>query len=375
MPDAQPPTHSEPVADFLANTYAPAHRQFAWRNDWPGGFAAWQNALRAALFDRLGLTQMAIDLGDPATRSPADIPVEFGAIETRDGYRRQRCSIETEPGVRIAFWLLTPNETDIHNATDKSAKPRPLAILPHGHGESFAYVGDYHSEYERQRIIHECRDVAVQAVRRGFIAIAPDTRGLASTEERFRIDDITNKHAGRHCVAHHWQVMLAGRTAVGERVWDLMRILDVALAWPAVDTSRVLMLGNSGGGMATLHTAACDPRVTVVVPSCAFNRYVGDHLALRHCACNMIPGMLRLGEMWDIAGLVAPRPLLTVNGRDDALHPVHEVDDAAARLAAIYEASETDSGVGAGDRYAHRWGEGGHQFYPDHIWPWVEANL
>lgn len=39
-----------------------------------------------------------------------------------------------------------------------------------------------------------------------------------------------------------------------------MRILDWALALPEVVSDTVLMLGNSGGGMATLHTAAADKR-------------------------------------------------------------------------------------------------------------------
>ena len=46
--------------------------------------------------------------------------------------------------------------------------------------------------------------------------------------------------------------------------------------------------------------------------------------------------MLTFGEYWDVAGLIAPRRLLTVNGLYDTLHPVAEVDHAVSRLRAIY---------------------------------------
>ena len=118
--------------------------------------------------------------------------------------------------------------------------------------------------------------------------------------------------------------------------------------------------------MATLHTAAADERVTVAVPCCSYNNYVSPHGTLRHCPCNAIPGILTFGEYWDVAGLVAPRLMLTVNGKLDPLHPVEEVDHAAARLKAIYQAA------GRRDRYEHRFGEGGHRFFSALIWPWVE---
>ena len=79
-------------------------------------------------------------------------------------------------------------------------------------------------------------------------------------------------------------------------------------------------------------------------------------------------GLLAFGEFWDVAGLLAPRPLLTVNGRHDGLHPTDEVDAAVARLAKIYAAA------GAEGRYEHRYGEAGHRFYADIMWPWIEAH-
>jgi alpha/beta superfamily hydrolase len=168
-------------------------------------------------------------------------------------------------------------------------------------------------------------------------------------------------------VCHNWQAIVAGRSAMGERVWDLVRILDWARALPEV-SGPTLMLGNSGGGMATAHAAAADERVDIAVPSCAFNNYMSPAGTLRHCPCNAVPGLLRFGEYWDVLGLAAPRAILTVNGRHDDLHPVAEVDAAAGRLREIYRAA------GAEGRYEHRWGAAGHRFYADLMWPWIQAH-
>ena len=116
-------------------------------------------------------------------------------------------------------------------------------------------------------------------------------------------------------------------------------------------------------------TAACDDRISVAVPCCAYNNYMSFEGTLRHCPCNAIPGIFRFGEYWDVAGLIAPRALLTVNGSGDSLHPVAEVDAAVSRLREIYMAA------GAAQMYEHRYGEGGHRFYSDLMWPWIESNI
>jgi hypothetical protein len=116
----------------------------------------------------------------------------------------------------------------------------------------------------------------------------------------------------------------------------------------------------------TLYAAACDTRITIAVPSCSFCTIVGESGRIHHCDCNAVPGILAFGEFHDVAGLIAPRHLLTVNGRTDALFPLSEVDRAAAAVAAVYEAA------GAPERYAHRYGDGGHRFYKGIMWEFIE---
>jgi hypothetical protein len=126
------------------------------------------------------------------------------------------------------------------------------------------------------------------------------------------------------------------------------------------------MMGNSGGGVATLYAAACDTRISVAVPSCSFCAFVGADGKIHHCDCNAVPGIMAYGGIHDVAGLIAPRHLLIVNGREDALFPMSEVERAVEGVRDIYAAA------GVPERFAHRYGPAGHRYYKDLMWPYIE---
>ena len=277
----------------------------------------------------------------------------------RGSHTLQKGFIETEPHVEIPFWLLIP----------KGKGPFPLAVLPHGHDSRGhdTSAGIYHDEAHRQKSLSGDRDVAVQAVENGFMAIAPAVRGLAS--EAPGVPDIRQRHGDRDCRSQFMHCLLSGRTAIGERVWDMSRIIDWAITLPEVDSGTIMMMGNSGGGMVTLYAAACDERITIAVPSCSFSVIASPQGYIYHCDCNAVPGILQWGNLYDVAGLIAPRYLLTVSGIKDALHSVDDINRAADRTRTIYQAA------GAPENYEHRWGPEGHRFYEDLMWPFVNSKF
>jgi dienelactone hydrolase len=340
--------HTSDVLAYLGRIYDPESRPHACRANSPGEFASWQRDARPALRRLIGLDRIEESLGEHVPS------VELGDSEDMGDYTRQSGILHSEPNIQVPFWLLRP----------KTTGPYPLGLFPHGHEERGmdTYVDIYPDEAKRQKIQSEDRDVAVQAVRRGFIAIAPTTRGFAPAN----IPDINDRHGGRHCRSQFLHCLLGGRTAIGERVWDLERLLDWALSDLDIDADRVLMMGNSGGGVATLYASACDIRVTTAVPSCSFCTFVGENGLVHHCDCNAVPGILRFGEFYDVAGLIAPHPLLTVNGSQDTLFPLSEVDRAVEGVRKIYQAAGTP------ERYVHQYGDGGHRFYSDLMWPFID---
>ncbi|MGI5818863.1 MAG: alpha/beta hydrolase family protein [Armatimonadota bacterium] len=344
--------HTDAIIAHLDRLYDPTLREFACLAESPEQVAAWQERARPALRELLGLTRMERELAEHSPTVTLDEP------EQLDGFTRRLGRIETEPGWPVEFWLLRPD----------GEGPFPLAVMPHGHeprGHD-TYAGVDGGEERRIRKIAELdADVAVQAVERGFLAISVNTRGF----EANCVPDLNERHDGRDCHSELIHALLAGRTAIGERAWDLERVIDWAVELPEVDASDVLMMGNSGGGMATTYAAACDTRVTIAIASCSFATFVGANGLAYHCDCNVVPGIYRFGEFSDVAGLTAPRHLLLVNGGEDPLFPRDEVERATSGVEDVYDAA------GVPGRFEHRWGPEGHRFYADLMWPWVEKAL
>jgi hypothetical protein len=86
-----------------------------------------------------------------------------------------------------------------------------------------------------------------------------------------------------------------------------------------------------------------------------------------HCVCNYVPGLLPVAEMGDIAGLIAPKPLVIVSGREDGIFPLHAAESEFERVRDIYQT------MGASDRCHHVIGDGGHRFYANEAWTVMQA--
>ena len=78
-----------------------------------------------------------------------------------------------------------------------------------------------------------------------------------------------------------------------------------------------------------------------------------------------LPGILGWGELYDVAGLIAPRHLVAVNGRHDKLHTAQDINRSADRVRKIFESAA------AIHHFDHRWGPEGHRFYQELMWPFV----
>ena len=316
----------------------------------PGGTEAdvreWQIPFRESLRKVLGLENMERDLAGFAPNAEMVDSVDMGS------YVREWWRVRTEPTVPLPCYLLRPKGAP--------AKP-PLVLTPHGHGHPHVYVGLFDSPEEEAQIQEGERDIAVQAVEQGYLVIAPTTRAFGET----RSPADKEKDAVSSCRLQLMHDLLLGRTPIGDRVWDMSRLIDWAIAHEGVDPARIAITGNSGGGTVSLFAAACDTRISVAVPGCYFNTFAGSIGSIIHCDCNYVPGILRLGEMHDVAGLIAPRPFLAVAGRDDPIFPVAHTQDAFKQLAEVYRAA------GVPDRCELYIGNGGHRYYKERVWPFI----
>ena len=207
------------------------------------------------------------------------------------------------------------------------------------------------------------RDVALQAVKEGYVSIAPDMRGLSS----LKLAENSSKVSS--CYKLHMRAILYGRTLVGERVWDIMKLIDFAQTRKEIDFSKIAITGNSAGGTVSLFTAAVYERIKICVPSCSFCTFQESIANIEHCACNYIPNLLKNIEMCDLEGLVAPRYLLIVSGIKDEIFPIDEVEKSFAVVQDIYKIANSN---GCCELHI---GDGEHRYYKKPVWEYIKSLL
>lgn len=333
---------------YFTSQFKTTYPEFAFHAETPEALASWQAAFRSRLRQTLGLNTIP-------TLLPADFCPQAEKLSTEDmgDFLRESWYLLVELEVRLPFYLLRP----------KGIKgPLPLVLTPHGHNHPNIYAGIARNEKEEASMREGERDIAVQAVQEGYIAIAPTTRGFGET--RTAQDRAEDKLSSCRTLLLH--DLLVGRTPIGDRVWDIERLIDWALTQPEIDGSRIAITGNSGGGTVSLFAAACDTRITVAIPASYFCTFKGSIGAMHHCDCNYIPGILLLGEMYDIAGLIAPRPFCAIAGLDDPIFPNPSVREAFEHIQKVYQVA------GVPDRCRLYEGQGGHRYYKAGAWPFLK---
>jgi len=282
-----------------------------------------------------------------------DLAPEVLEREPADGYVREKVVFDAEPAASVAAYVLVP---------DPPPQGAPVVIALHGHGPGKSRpAGICETDEEREAVIGGERDYAVQAARRGYVAIAPDMRAFG---ERRNAGDI-EAGKGNSCREAFVHGVMLGRTPVGERVWDVMRCLDYLDTRPEADASRATVMGQSGGGTVTLFAGALERRISAAVVSGYFCTFRDSIMVLHHCDCNYVPGLLQVAEMDDVAGLIAPRPLLVVAGREDPIFPIEATERAYQRLERVYAL------LGCPERLEKYVGDGGHRFYAERVWPFL----
>jgi len=139
--------------------------------------------------------------------------------------------------------------------------------------------------------------------------------------------------------------MMLGKSIAGLRVMDGLRVVDYLQSRPEVDKNAIGAMGISGGGMHAFFSAAIDRRIKAAVISGYFCDWRDSILSLYHCTCNFVPGLLNLGELSDLAGLIAPRPLLVEHGVRDPIFPIAKVKATVAKTRRAWKAFSAEENL------------------------------
>jgi len=306
------------------------------RYDGTKPFAEWQKEAREKLIELLGL------------------PLEYGECKanieyTKDGenYKEYRLIVETEPGYYNPCHLRIPTGVE-------GKIPLTLCLSGHGGGMHVA-LGVAKTEKDEEALKEwPHRNMSARAIKEGRAALVIEPRSFG---------ECSLEGYGTSCTEAAKIALLMGRTTIGERVWDAMRIMDaVGEAFAEIDMSNIVVTGNSGGGTVTYYLACVDERITAAMPSCSVCTFEQSIAIKRHCMCNHIPSIKKYFEMGDLAGLIAPRKLIIAAGEKDPGFYIKGSYDAFEQVKSVYIAA------GVPENCALEVVDNGHLNYADHLW-------
>ena len=258
------------------------------------------------------------------------------------GLEQTRFSYASEVGQRVPGIMIRPKPK-----AGEERRKLPAVIALHGTGD------------RKEGMAGLLREFAA----RGFLGVAIDGRYHGERARGAGGEDTYD------------QAILRAFRQPGEHpflydtVWDVMRLIDWLETQPDVDASRIGLMGISKGGMETWLTAAVDPRVAVAVPCIGVQSFawalendqwqaraetIGeaveaaaaeskveriDAAFVRRFYDRVAPGIYSTFDGPAMLPLIAPRPLLVVNGDSDGLTPVPGVERAVAAARKAYGAA------------------------------------
>lgn len=296
----------------------------------------WQKKAREKLRELIGLDKYS---------KTEDIFIEESRTE-HENFTEIRFRFQSEKDYFVPCIFCVP----------KGGENPPVMICLQGHGTGFHIsMGIRKYEIDEKKIEFGDRDFAVQCIEKGICALCIEQRNFGE------------KGGNPRPVCHgpSMVALLTGRTTIGARVWDIMGAMDALKAnyGECFNNDEFYCMGNSGGGTATFYAAAMDERIKAAIPSCAFCTFEDSIVRQNHCECNYIPGIRNYFDMAEIAGLIAPRPLVIVSGVEDGIFPLCGAEYEFARLKEKYYAKSEKPG-----NCIHVKGDEGHRFYAKPAW-------
>lgn len=276
----------------------------------------------AAVNDRHRLRELlGLDRLEPA--SPARL--EPPASTDTEPLVPHEVDLRLADGTVIPSFLLRPTPQTAHGMG---------VVLIAGHGRGIDSLVDTGESEEFNT------GTAYAFVRAGFTVLCPEVlsfgRRRTPRPEGAPPYEPTENSCGLDATRH----MMRGIPLMGRRVADAAAAVDSLKALPGVDRQRVVVAGGSGGGAVALLLAAVEPTVAAALVAAYFCSFEASLCSIRHCPCNIIPGILPEMEMADIASLIAPRPLILEAGEQDHLFPIAATRAAFEQLAPAWEELE-----------------------------------
>ncbi len=310
----------------LWKLYQPEKAKYAFTAKTPEEAAKWRTKVRKALRELVGFQDMPEV--DPVPKLEEQVD--------KGDYIREKWIIRTWEFAKMPVYILKPKNTDCEKL--------PVVLAFHGHGYGVRdIVGLWEDDTERDTPSGYHKDFGIALCRKGFLVAAPEISCFGERQTDFSYlapeGRIPSSPPQTTCIHTANLANHLGGSAAGLRVLDARRLVDYLSTRQDADTSRLGAMGISGGGLHTMFSTCIDTRIKAAVISGYFCTFKDSVLAMAHCACNFIPGLHQFGEMHDLIGLIAPRPVLLESASKDRIFPIEAVKPEIAKARKVYAAS------------------------------------
>ena len=173
-------------------------------------------------------------------------PRVMGVLD-RDGYRVEKVIFESRPRFPVTANLYVPTNRTF---------PAPAVLGPCGH-------------FAEAKAAEQYQSFAQGLARLGYVCLIYDPIGqgeriqYTTSELKSRV----GPGAREHIYAGSQQFLVDEFFGMW-RAWDGIRALDYLISRPEVDSTKIGITGNSGGGTMTTWLCGLDRRFTMAAPNC-----------------------------------------------------------------------------------------------------------
>jgi dienelactone hydrolase len=247
--------------------------------------------------------------------------VEMLSREDKGEFVVEKFQFDNQAGAVVPGYILLPK---------KASTKSPAILYCHWHG------GEYEiGKEELFQSKHTPELPGPTLAKRGYVVLGVDAycfgerNGHGPGTERGRDGEMTASKFN----------LWVGRTLWGMILRDDLMALDYLASRKEVDPKRIGAIGMSMGATRAWWLMALDDRLKTGVPICCLTRYqnlIQRDLLKAHGIYYFVPNVLNHFDTEAIVALIAPRPVLFLDGDQDGTSPVDGIRAIEAAVRPVY---------------------------------------